>query len=160
MIDGHRPNLTCEQESIWHWLQWRLFSWFFFYFFFPIFFMNCNLWSIYLLQIFVDFQDQEVDEELELLVLASDGLWDVVPNEVDFSPSLSLSVSLTHTHPRMCTTILAIITFFSTHQEERALSILRLIHWIDLRLEHLIKRMGLHVPLILQYPLLHACHTC
>lgn len=27
------------------------------------------------------FQDQEIDEELELLVLASDGLWDVVPNE-------------------------------------------------------------------------------
>lgn len=29
------------------------------------------------------FQDQEIDEELELLVLASDGLWDVVPNEVN-----------------------------------------------------------------------------
>ncbi|KAJ8536869.1 hypothetical protein K7X08_035270 [Anisodus acutangulus] len=28
-----------------------------------------------------EIQDQEVDEELELLVLASDGLWDVVPNE-------------------------------------------------------------------------------
>lgn len=28
------------------------------------------------------FQDQEIDEEFELLVLASDGLWDVVPNEV------------------------------------------------------------------------------
>lgn len=28
------------------------------------------------------FQDQEIDEEVELLVLASDGLWDVVPNEV------------------------------------------------------------------------------
>ncbi len=28
------------------------------------------------------FQDQEIDEELELLVLASDGLWDVVPNDV------------------------------------------------------------------------------
>lgn len=27
-------------------------------------------------------QDQEIDQELELLVLASDGLWDVVPNEV------------------------------------------------------------------------------
>ncbi|GKU89143.1 hypothetical protein SLEP1_g3325 [Rubroshorea leprosula] len=26
-------------------------------------------------------QDQEIDEDLELLVLASDGLWDVVPNE-------------------------------------------------------------------------------
>ncbi|XP_022875103.1 probable protein phosphatase 2C 76 [Olea europaea var. sylvestris] len=26
-------------------------------------------------------QDQEIDQELELLVLASDGLWDVVPNE-------------------------------------------------------------------------------
>ena len=75
---------------------------FFFIFFIPILFMNCNLWSIYLLQIFVDFQDQEVDEELELLVLASDGLWDVVPNEVDFSPSLSLSLSLTHTHTPAC----------------------------------------------------------
>ena len=28
------------------------------------------------------FQDLEIDEEFELLVLASDGLWDVVPNEV------------------------------------------------------------------------------
>lgn len=28
------------------------------------------------------FQEQEVDDDLEFLVLASDGLWDVVPNEV------------------------------------------------------------------------------
>ncbi|XP_057774243.1 probable protein phosphatase 2C 76 isoform X1 [Salvia miltiorrhiza] len=28
-----------------------------------------------------EIQDQEVDQDLELLVLASDGLWDVVPNE-------------------------------------------------------------------------------
>ncbi|KAL8095770.1 putative protein phosphatase 2C 76 isoform X1 [Apium graveolens] len=28
-----------------------------------------------------DIQDQEINEEIELLVLASDGLWDVVPNE-------------------------------------------------------------------------------
>lgn len=28
-----------------------------------------------------EIQDQEIDEEIELLVLASDGLWDVVPNE-------------------------------------------------------------------------------
>lgn len=28
-----------------------------------------------------DIQDQEIDEDFELLVLASDGLWDVVPNE-------------------------------------------------------------------------------
>ena len=43
-------------------------------------------------------QDQEIDEEFELLVLASDGLWDVVPNDV--SPALSLSLSLcgTPTH--------------------------------------------------------------
>ncbi|KAK2654140.1 hypothetical protein Ddye_013996 [Dipteronia dyeriana] len=34
-----------------------------------------------------EIQDQEIDEEIELLVLASDGLWDVVPNDV----SLSLS---------------------------------------------------------------------
>ena len=27
-------------------------------------------------------QDQEIDGELEFLILASDGLWDVVPNEV------------------------------------------------------------------------------
>ncbi|KAF8379685.1 hypothetical protein HHK36_029129 [Tetracentron sinense] len=38
--------------------------------------------------------EQEIDDEFEFLVLASDGLWDVVPNEV----SLSLSLSLTHTH--------------------------------------------------------------
>lgn len=30
-------------------------------------------------------QDKEIDEEFELLVLASDGLWDVVPNEVNLS---------------------------------------------------------------------------
>lgn len=29
-------------------------------------------------------QEQVVDEELEFLVLASDGLWDVVTNEVSF----------------------------------------------------------------------------
>lgn len=28
-----------------------------------------------------EIQDQEIDEELEMLVLASDGLWDVVPND-------------------------------------------------------------------------------
>lgn len=28
-----------------------------------------------------EIQDQEICEEFELLVLASDGLWDVVPNE-------------------------------------------------------------------------------
>ncbi|KAL7147361.1 hypothetical protein ABFS83_06G102700 [Erythranthe nasuta] len=28
-----------------------------------------------------EIQDQEVDQDFELLVLASDGLWDVVPNE-------------------------------------------------------------------------------
>lgn len=27
-------------------------------------------------------QEQEIDDELEFLILASDGLWDVVPNEV------------------------------------------------------------------------------
>lgn len=30
-------------------------------------------------------QEQEIDDEMELLVLASDGLWDVVPNEVKHS---------------------------------------------------------------------------
>lgn len=30
-------------------------------------------------------QDLEVDEGFELLVLASDGLWDVVPNEVSLA---------------------------------------------------------------------------
>lgn len=35
-----------------------------------------------LLCLFIHFQDQVIDEELELLVLASDGLWDVVPNDV------------------------------------------------------------------------------
>ncbi|CAK9187732.1 unnamed protein product [Ilex paraguariensis] len=37
-----------------------------------------------------EIQDQEIDEELELLVLASDGLWDVVPNEV--SPLRSMII--------------------------------------------------------------------
>ena len=41
-------------------------------------------------------QDQEIDEEFELLVLASDGLWDVVPNDV--SPALSLSLSVAYPH--------------------------------------------------------------
>lgn len=41
------------------------------------------------------FQEQVIDEELELLVLASDGLWDVVPNDVSsHSPPLSLWFSL------------------------------------------------------------------
>lgn len=35
-----------------------------------------------LLYFLVCFQDQEIDEETEVLVLASDGLWDVVQNEV------------------------------------------------------------------------------
>jgi len=43
------------------------------------------------------FQEQKIDQEFELLVLASDGLWDVVPNEV-IMLTLSLSLSLTHTH--------------------------------------------------------------
>ena len=30
-------------------------------------------------------QDEEIDEEFELLVLASDGLWDAVPNKVNLS---------------------------------------------------------------------------
>ena len=29
-------------------------------------------------------QDQEIDDEMEFLILASDGLWDVVPNEVSY----------------------------------------------------------------------------
>ncbi|KAF3945829.1 hypothetical protein CMV_027836 [Castanea mollissima] len=36
-----------------------------------------------------EIQDQEIDEEFELLVLASDGLWDVVPN--DDAVSLALT---------------------------------------------------------------------
>ncbi|XVF51009.1 hypothetical protein PTKIN_Ptkin04bG0149300 [Pterospermum kingtungense] len=32
-----------------------------------------------------EIQDKEIDEDFELLVLASDGLWDVVPNEVNLS---------------------------------------------------------------------------
>jgi len=27
-------------------------------------------------------QEQEINDELEFLIIASDGLWDVVPNEV------------------------------------------------------------------------------
>ena len=54
--------------------------------------------------IFLFSQDQEIDEEIELIVLASDGLWDVVPNDVSpalsFSLSLSLSLSLWHTTHR------------------------------------------------------------
>jgi len=43
------------------------------------------------------FQDQEIDEETEVLVLASDGLWDVVQNEVRlvFLLSPALLVALT-----------------------------------------------------------------
>lgn len=41
------------------------------------------------------FQDQKIDEEFELLVLASDGLWDVVPNEVSMpTPQFVLSIFL------------------------------------------------------------------
>lgn len=42
------------------------------------------------------FQDQKIDEEFELLVLASDGLWDVVPNEVSV-PTHHLSPYYKHT---------------------------------------------------------------
>lgn len=49
------------------------------------------LWQTRLASCFVlDYicQEQVVDEELESLVLASDGLWDVVANEVRFSSLL------------------------------------------------------------------------
>ncbi|XVF53428.1 hypothetical protein PTKIN_Ptkin05aG0098800 [Pterospermum kingtungense] len=36
-----------------------------------------------------EIQDREIDEEIELLVLASDGLWDVVPNEDAVSLALA-----------------------------------------------------------------------
>ena len=39
-------------------------------------------------------QEQVIDQEFELLVLASDGLWDVVPNEVE----LTWPNSNYHTH--------------------------------------------------------------
>lgn len=48
-------------------------------------------------------QDQEIDEEFDLLVLASDGLWDVVPNEVSllsFSFYLSLMHRCKHIHKK------------------------------------------------------------
>jgi len=35
-------------------------------------------------------QEQEINDELEFLIIASDGLWDVVPNEVSL-PSTSLT---------------------------------------------------------------------
>ncbi|PIA34641.1 hypothetical protein AQUCO_03700137v1 [Aquilegia coerulea] len=41
-----------------------------------------------------EIQEQKIDSEFEFLLLASDGLWDVVPNEVPLSRSLSLR----HTH--------------------------------------------------------------
>jgi serine/threonine protein phosphatase PrpC len=37
------------------------------------------------------FQEQEINDELEFLIIASDGLWDVVPNEVNL-----LSTSVTY----------------------------------------------------------------
>lgn len=46
---------------------------------FLYFWVLCELWVFSMKML----QEQEVDEELELLVLASDGLWDVVPNEVN-----------------------------------------------------------------------------
>lgn len=36
-------------------------------------------------------QEEEITDELEFLILASDGLWDVVPNEVCFSLRLDLN---------------------------------------------------------------------
>lgn len=37
-----------------------------------------------------------MDEDLELLVIASDGLWDAVPNEVNFPVTLKLIVPCSH----------------------------------------------------------------
>ncbi|KAG8390390.1 hypothetical protein BUALT_Bualt01G0078400 [Buddleja alternifolia] len=46
---------------------------------------NCTLWmrgkELKMLEVLSCGQEQEVDQDLELLVLASDGLWDVVANE-------------------------------------------------------------------------------
>ncbi|XVE58397.1 hypothetical protein DITRI_Ditri04bG0166400 [Diplodiscus trichospermus] len=41
-----------------------------------------------------EIQDKEIDEEFELLVLASDGLWDVVPNEVNLFLTRALDMVL------------------------------------------------------------------
>jgi serine/threonine protein phosphatase PrpC len=51
-----------------------------------------------LLYFLIYFQDQEIDEETEVLVLASDGLWDVVQNEVRsvFLLSPALLVAFTY----------------------------------------------------------------
>ena len=38
-------------------------------------------WAIYLSICKIFCQEQEIDDELEYLILASDGLWDVVSNE-------------------------------------------------------------------------------
>lgn len=37
-------------------------------------------------------QDREVDGEIELVILASDGLWDVVPNEVIISVAFDVLI--------------------------------------------------------------------
>lgn len=43
--------------------------------------------SKYLINLFFIWQEEKIDNSLEFLILASDGLWDVVTNEVyhDFS---------------------------------------------------------------------------
>jgi serine/threonine protein phosphatase PrpC len=64
----------------------------------------CNFSNRYknylaLVSIFFLFQEQKIDEEFDLLVLASDGLWDVVPNEVNM---LTLALSLSDTWKCIC----------------------------------------------------------
>ena len=41
--------------------------------------------AVYLITCKLFCQEQEIDGELEFLILASDGLWDVVPNEVSLT---------------------------------------------------------------------------
>ena len=54
-------------------------------------FLKFLTWIMY-----VDLQEEKIDSSLEFLILASDGLWDVVSNEVrhDFHLLLLLCTSL------------------------------------------------------------------
>jgi hypothetical protein len=42
----------------------------------------CDIVGLICSRFFFLGQEQEINDELEFLIIASDGLWDVVPNEV------------------------------------------------------------------------------
>jgi serine/threonine protein phosphatase PrpC len=72
--------------------------------------MFCGLFVIYVVEdpicssenFFLFCQEQEINDEFEFLIIASDGLWDVVPNEVSFVIYFSDLFRLQRSYPFAC----------------------------------------------------------